>query len=223
MLVTRFHITTTLLVRCHYHLFVDMRDSKACAPEHREKWTRGCSPWQLPQPGVEAGSLGTFSCWWQSFSKGIRTCTSELVNLCSPCVYPPCNRKPGLGLLPLAAWEVYNRAGSRSCLKLVFLLSFVKTYGNDWTSLGAQMEKNPPAMQETGDAVWSLSREDPLEEGLGTHSSIVAWIIPSTEEPVRLQSVELQRVGHDWAIKQAHACMEMIRLLVPGREKGDLR
>ena len=35
----------------------------------------------------------------------------------------------------------------------MFLLSFVKTYGNDWTSLGAQMEKNPPAMQETGDAV----------------------------------------------------------------------
>ena len=77
-----------------------------------------------------------------------------MVNLCFPCVYPPCNRKPDLGLLPLAAWEVYNRAGSRSCLKLVFLLSFVKTYGNDQASLVAQPKiKNPPVMQETGDAV----------------------------------------------------------------------
>lgn len=50
----------------------------------------------------------------------------EVVNLCSPCVYPPCSRNPGLVLLPPAAWEVYDGAGSRSCLKPVFFLSFVK-------------------------------------------------------------------------------------------------
>ena len=45
----------------------------------------------------------------------------------------------------------------------------------------AQMVKNLPAMQET--QVRSLSREDPLEKGMATHSNIFAWIIPSTEEP----------------------------------------
>ena len=50
----------------------------------------------------------------------------------------------------------------------------------------AQMVKNLPAMQET--QVQSLGREDPLEEGMATHSSILAWEIPWTEEPGRLQS-----------------------------------
>ena len=55
--------------------------------------------------------------------------------------------------------------------------------------------KNLPAMQET--QVRSLGQEDPLEEGMATHSSVLAWRIPWTEEPDRLQSVESQRVGHD--------------------------
>ena len=54
--------------------------------------------------------------------------------------------------------------------------------------------KNLPAMQET--QVRSLGWEDPLEKGMATHSSILAWEIPWTEEPGRLQSVGLQRVGH---------------------------
>ena len=51
------------------------------------------------------------------------------------------------------------------------------------------MIKNPPAMQETG--VQSLGREDPLEEDMATHSSILAWRIPQTEEPHRLQFTRL--------------------------------
>ena len=47
--------------------------------------------------------------------------------------------------------------------------------------------------------VWSLGGDDPLEEEMVTHSSILAWKIPWTEEPGGLQSTELQRVGHDWA------------------------
>ena len=50
--------------------------------------------------------------------------------------------------------------------------------------------------------VCSLGWEDPLEVGMATHSSILAWEIPWTEEPGGLQSVGLQRVGHDWATKQ---------------------
>ena len=64
-------------------------------------------------------------------------------------------------------------------------------------SLMAQMVKNPPAMQETW--VQSLGWEDPLEEGMATHSSILAWRIPWTEEPGRLQSMGSQRVRQDWA------------------------
>ena len=60
----------------------------------------------------------------------------------------------------------------------------------------AQMVKNLPAMQET--RVQPLGQEDPLEKGMASHSSILAWRIPWAEEPSGLQSVELQRVRHDW-------------------------
>ena len=62
-------------------------------------------------------------------------------------------------------------------------------------SLVAQLVKNPPAMWET--CVRSLGREDPLEKGMATYSSILAWRIPWTEEPGGLQSMGSQRVGHD--------------------------
>ena len=59
------------------------------------------------------------------------------------------------------------------------------------------MVKDPPAMQETQEIqAHSLSREVPLEAGMATHSSILAWRIPWTEEPDGLQSIELQRVRH---------------------------
>ena len=59
----------------------------------------------------------------------------------------------------------------------------------------AQMVKNLPAMQET--QIQSLSGEGPLEKGMATHSSILAWRIQWTEEPGGLQSLELQRVRHN--------------------------
>ena len=59
----------------------------------------------------------------------------------------------------------------------------------------AQTVKNMPAMQE----IWvrSLGREDRLEKGTATHSNILGWRIPGTEEPGGLQSMRSQRVGHD--------------------------
>ena len=63
-----------------------------------------------------------------------------------------------------------------------------------WASLVAQLVKNPPALWET--QVQSLGWEDPLEKGKATHSSILAWRIPWTEEPGGLQSMGLQRVRH---------------------------
>ena len=58
-----------------------------------------------------------------------------------------------------------------------------------------QMVKNLPAMLET--QVQSLGLEDPLGEDMATHSSILTWRIPRTEEPGGLQSMGSQRVGHD--------------------------
>ena len=64
----------------------------------------------------------------------------------------------------------------------------------------AQTVKNPPAMQVM--QVHSLGWEDPLEKEMATHSSVLAWDIPWTEEPGGLQSMGSQRVGHDLATKQ---------------------
>ena len=66
-------------------------------------------------------------------------------------------------------------------------------FGRPGASLVAQMLKKPSAAQET--QVWSLGEEDPLEEEMTTHSSVLAWRVPWTEEPGGLQSTESQRVG----------------------------
>ena len=66
-------------------------------------------------------------------------------------------------------------------------------------SLVVQLVENGPVMQET--LVWYLCWEDSLEKGMATHSSILAWKIPWTEEPGGLQSMGSQRVRHEWAAK----------------------
>ena len=62
-------------------------------------------------------------------------------------------------------------------------------------SLVAQLEKNPPAMQDK--LVRYLGWEDALEEEMATHSSFLAWRTPWTENPGKLQTIRLQRVGHN--------------------------
>ena len=59
--------------------------------------------------------------------------------------------------------------------------------------------------------VQSLGREDPLEEGMATHSNILSWRIPWTEEPGQLQSIVLQRDGHDWS--DMHAFIVWLKIL----------
>ena len=82
-------------------------------------------------------------------------------------------------------WFFPTLKGETFCL---FLIS-------NRTSLVAQMIKNLPAMRET--RVWSLGWEDPLEKGMATHSSILAWRISWTEEPGGLQYMGLRRVEHN--------------------------
>ena len=102
-------------------------------------------------------------------------------------------------------------------------------------SLVAWMAKNLPAMWKT--QVLSLCWEDPLEKGMATHSSILAWRIPWTEEPGELQSIGSQRVRHDWMtntpllqgyllkIRGIHAWdlwQMLIYLLVKQRQDSDM-
>ena len=75
---------------------------------------------------------------------------------------------------------------------------------------GGSAVKNSPAMQEMQEMqFWSLDWEDPLEEEMATHSSILAWKIPWTEEPGGLWSMRLQSVGHDWETE--HACTHCLK------------
>ena len=89
----------------------------------------------------------------------------------------------------------------RSCHLILFSFSRVEIYLASSTisraSLVAQMVKNLPAIWETW--IWSPGWEDPLEKGMATDYSILAWTVPRTEEPGRLQSMVSQRVGYDWA------------------------
>ena len=70
---------------------------------------------------------------------------------------------------------------------------------------GGSVIKNPLPMKET--QISSLASEGPLEKEMATHSSILAWEVPWTEEPVRLQSMGPQRVGHNLTTKQEQNCI----------------
>ena len=64
--------------------------------------------------------------------------------------------------------------------------------------------KNPPAVEMEEMRVRSLGQDDPLEEEMATHSSILAWEIPWTEKPGGLQFMGSQRIGHNWATEHTH-------------------
>ena len=83
------------------------------------------------------------------------------------------------------------------------LSSFLQ--GPSCSSLVAQMVKSLPEVWET--QVQSLGQEDPLEKEVETHSSILAWKIPWTEEPGTLQYMGSQRVGHDWTTSLSFLCL----------------
>ena len=78
---------------------------------------------------------------------------------------------------------------------VVLVYSFHLLYYLCWASLVTQTVKNLHAVQET--QVQSLGQEDPVENGMAPHSSILAWSFPWTEETVGLQSMRLQRVKYD--------------------------
>ena len=84
-------------------------------------------------------------------------------------------------------------------------------------SLVAQRVKNLPTMQEMW--VWFLDWEDPMEKGMATHSSILAWRTPWTEKPGWLQSMGLHRVRYDWATKHIRSNSVFRLRSLPGHSK----
>ena len=103
--------------------------------------------------------------------------------------------------LPHCRWILYHLShqGSPRILAWVtYLFSRGTSLARNWTGVSClAMVKRLPAMWET--RVQSLGWEDPLEKGMATHSSILAWKIPWIEELGGLQSTASQKVGHDWA------------------------
>ena len=123
--------------------------------------------------------------------------TEVLTNFCKPLttskVVKTKRRWSSLLLLPHSHLEHHGQSLAwhhGSCINFV-------NYKKWATSLVAHMVNNLPAMQETW--VWYLGQEDPLEKEMATHSSTLGWKIPWMEKPGGLQSMGLQRIGHDWA------------------------
>ena len=90
-----------------------------------------------------------------------------------------------------------------------------------WASLVVRMIKYPSTMQET--RLWSLGWEDPLEKGMATHSSVLAWRIPWTEELGHLQSPRLQRIRHNWVNNTFNEVIGLKKFKKQGVGNGYLR
>ena len=128
---------------------------------------------------------------------------------------------------PIASCSAHGYSGS--CVDLLlnstcFFSQFFFVFFFLWSKhslslcLRVSMVKNLPAMQQTW--VWPQDQEDPLEKEMETHSSILAWRIPWTEKPGRLQSMGLQRVKHDWATNTAHISFWIYFTLLHPQDNG---
>ena len=99
-----------------------------------------------------------------------------------------------LGFLSWPFWRLFD-------LSFSTLLDFTLLHMSTIHSGGSNSKESACSAEGL---VWSLSWEDPLVKGMDTNSSILAWRIPWTEEPGGLESLGLQRVGHNWATKHTH-------------------
>ena len=129
--------------------------------------------------------IQTCQCFWYANSAPDSLKIEERGPKAKSCGYAGRLRKLG----PALRWHPARKCRSHQ--------GFYSTNNLNKQGPGGSEVKTWPAMQET--QVWSLGREDPLEEGMATHSSILAWEIPWTEEPGRLQSMQSQRVRQDWS------------------------
>jgi len=119
------------------------------------------------------------------------------------------------GAEPLPGWNAWAPGLLSPFLPTAWTGSFCYCPDPPWASLVTQTTKNLPAMQET--QVQSLGGEDLLEKGMATHSCTPAWRIPWTEEPGRLHSMGLQRVGHNWATTTSGPASQQLTWVSPPR------
>ena len=96
----------------------------------------------------------------------------------------------------LVVWLIF----SKGTLRLIFIVACINSLGFPGGSDGEESTCN------AGDLDSTPGQEDPLEKWMATHSSILAWRIPWTGEPDRLQLMESQRAGHDWATMHTLIC-----------------
>ena len=137
------------------------------------------------QAGV-VSLLNSKLCYWEAHALGSSPVSA--IHWLWPCMFTYLFLAvPGLHCCAWSHWDEWLRWGVPASPCSGFSCCF----------LVAQMVKRLPTMR--GTQVWSLGWEDPLEKAMATHSSTLAWKIPWMEEPGRLQSMGLQRVGHDWA------------------------
>ena len=166
--------------------------------------------------GRQPGRPGRAICPWYASDRDISVYPLSLWCLCPSivpvpilCVCPWCVSVHGvcLSMVYFRSWCVSVHG---VCPSMVHFRSrCMSTHGacvSLMTSLVAQMIKCLPTVWET--QVQSLGWEDFLEKEMATHSSILAWKIPWMEEPRRLQSMRLQRVGHDWVTSVSSASIQ---------------
>ena len=150
-------------------------------------WLDRVSPSSVAKSIISMISVLTI--WWCP-------CVASFLVLLKECVcYDQCILLAKL----LAFGLLHSVLQGQICLLLQVSIDFLLLHSSPlwWTvSLVAQTVKYLPAMWEA--RVRSLGQEDPLDKEMATHSSTLAWRIPWTEEPGRLQSMGSQRVGHNW-------------------------
>ena len=160
---------------------------------HRRQPTRLPRPWDSPGKNTGVGCHFLLQCMKVKSE-------SEVAQSCPPLSDPMDCSRPGSSN-PLVVPKLFRGMSKfltmaykapHNCPFAHLALSLISMF-KDFPS--GSVVKNLPARQET--QVRPLGQEDPLEEGMATHSSILAWRIPWTEEPGRLQSKRLQRAGHD--------------------------
>ena len=153
------------------------------------------SPGDLPHPGRNFTSMPWHQCFFTpSWSTTLRLWVYLVIRPKRKLQMPTLHVHMWRKLTDKGTWGGENIWGGLwrgACLSLQMWMHFIQ--GS--TNLVAQMVKNLPAMRET--RVWSLGREDPLEEGMATHSRLLTRRIPWMEEPGGLQCMGSQIVRHD--------------------------
>ena len=179
-------------------------------PDIRALLSRGGVQWRAVEKGVPWTCLLRMGLCWKADGVVDYRVTKKLVCLASFWIFPP---KQEINA-PLIVMEAILTPFSTLLLSSFFWLELSMgqfLFSPLWSavvglvscpippwgaSLVAQPVKNRPAIRETW--IRSLCLEDPLKKVMATHCSILAWRIPWTEEPGRLQSMELQRVRRNW-------------------------